>query len=328
MSMEEGVDLQKYFQQFMQKGFVVLVPFILIGGALITAIWRFTIEKSYDYKGLKGFMVLTVLQLLPLAVLKVKTWICSDRVSLVPLALVKTMIMHVFLQCTRLASPFFETFKREVTSTQQLEFMINTAAIIALLYLLHKEFHMPLSSVGLQKVFTQHKDVMFLLLGACTAGTMTEVIYPSTWNGSVWIANIIVSSANFLEILSFMPVVSAVCLETGVETYTPGTSVQDTERRKVKIFFAFILTFYFWDDLMYCMLMGEDALVLAPKCAHYCMLLDFAGFFILKVGAAPKAVHDMLPSVLESQVETDLPKRDESMQGLLCEDDDYDDDAF
>jgi len=318
------MDVTKQFQQFMQKGFVMLVPSMLIGGAIATAVWRWSIEDGFARKTmLKGFMVLVTLQLLPLGILKVKTWICTDRVSLVPMALVKTVMMHVFLQCLRLVHHCITT-----SSPMLLEQFVNVVALIAAIFLLDQEFDLPLlrsPKAALNMVLTQHKDVTSLMLGACAAGIGTEWLYPSASPFASNLeknANVIVSIGNFMEILSFIPAVKMVCMETGVESYTPGTSVQESERRKVKIFMAFILGFYLWDDVIYCVLMMEDSVIAAAKCAHFFMLLDFAGFFIIKVGAQPKFVEEMLPSVVPAAVESH--KTDEQMQGLLGADDEED----
>lgn len=321
------MDVQKQAQEIFQKGFVMLVPMILVGGAFATAVWRMMTDVSFAPNSMKGFMVLVALQLLPLALLKIKTWICADRVSLVPLALIKTLMMHVFLQVLRLTCHAFSRYNGD--SDMQLEQFMNLVAFLVLLYLLHTEYDMPMGTADqlkatLLKISTQHQDVISLIVGACVTGFGTEYIYPSTIDGSLGPRHVLISISNFMEILSFIPAVQAVWMETGVETYTPGTSVHDAERRKVRIFFAFLLTFYLWDDIIYCILEGEIAEAVVSKCAHFFMLLDFAGFFVLKVGAQPKFVEEMLPSVVQDATQPVLPQRDEAMQGLLHEEDEDD----
>merc|ERR1719359_2686907 len=97
----ENLDLAAESQKILEKSATAIVPITFVLGALLTTIYRYASESVWDTP-LHGFMVLVTFQLLPLAVLKLKLLSCADRVNLVPIALVKTLLMHFGLQVMRM----------------------------------------------------------------------------------------------------------------------------------------------------------------------------------------------------------------------------------
>merc|ERR1719321_1745960 len=95
------------------------------------------------------------------------------------------------------------------------------------------------------------------------------------------------------------------------------------------MFMAFILAFYFCDDVLFPTALSESPFVAAGKAAHFVMLLDLAAYFLLRVGAQSKIVDEILPKILpKSVLQEVMPQQDietefqaAEKKGLLCEED-------
>merc|ERR1719343_1035445 len=87
---------------------------------------------------LSGFLANIMLQMAPLIALKVKIWVATDRISLVPLVLCKTLMIHTTLEALRLVSQAIHPGQ-----VQQLPVFVDFAGFCFALALLKWEFDYP-----------------------------------------------------------------------------------------------------------------------------------------------------------------------------------------
>lgn len=320
----EALNIVNDAQKILKKSVNVILPAMLVLGGVGMIIYRFIAYDNARADVVKPFLVMVVVQLLPMAALKIKTWICSDLVSLMPIALAKTLMMHIAVLTFRMV---FHLYAYQIQSSWAVVWWQRSFDCISLfvaLIILFKVFDFKLASLANK----EHIDVLTTIAGGCIVATIVNIIAPVDGRSIqlIWILN---DFANYGEVLAFVPVVRIVCLEIGVEQ-SPGTNINEDDRRKAKMFMVFILAFYFWDDLCFAAAMAEIPLVAAGKAAHFVMLMDFAGYFVLQIRAQPKIVDEILPKVLpEAILQEVMPKQDPEMgfqteegKGLLGEEDD------
>lgn len=325
----EALNLAVESQKLLKKSANAMLPVMLLLCGVGTIVYRFVFVNGHQYDPVKHFLVMVVVQLLPMAALKLKTWICSDRVSLMPSALIKTLMMHIAVQMFRIIYHLYcwytENDRIAVAGWQQ---MFDITACAMGMYILLTQFG--IKSESPQAFAKEHSDVLTCIVAGCVMALIVNIIAPAF--GTFKFSFVLNDFGNYQECLAFVPVVRIVCLENGVESYTPGTNVEECDRHKARVFMAFILAYYFWDDIIFTVGMSEQPLVSAPKAAHFVMLMDFAFYFVLKVGAQPKIVDEILPSILPEAVLQDvMPQEDaelgfrgEEQKGLLGADDDDD----
>lgn len=308
-------------QKLLKRSVNVILPVMLLLCGLGTIIYRVT-STSYDSADpVKTFLVLAVLQLLPMAALKIKTLVCSDLVRLMPVALTKTLMMHIAVQLFRLT---FHIIRMDDQYTALNAVCFDCISLVVAVIILFREFHFKLGSL----LSKEHSDVLTTVASGCLMALVMNVIAPPDGRSVrlLWVLN---DFGNYMEVFAFVPVARILCLEIGVEEC--GTNVRECDRRKLKIFMSFILAFYFWDDIGFVFLSSTDVpIVAAAKAAHFVMLVDFAGYFVLQAHAQPKVVNDILPKVLPDAILQEVvPKHDPEMgyqteetKGLLGTEDD------
>jgi len=325
----EALELAAGAQKVLNKSVNAILPLMLMLGGIGTIIHRFATSEGGAGDPIQAFLVMVTVQLLPMIALKFKTWICSERASLMPVALVKTLMMHVTVQVFRIALHVYAytawrpyNAGMEIASWQQ---CFDVVTLCVGLYILFKEFNFKFGSL----ISCEHDDVVTTIAGGCLMSIIVNFIAPVDGRSMklVWVLN---DFANYGEVLAFVPVARIICLDSGVEAQTPGKDVEECDRRKARVFMAFVLAFYFWDDLVFTPGNSEIPLVAAGKAAHFVMLLDFAAHFVLQVGAQPKIVDEVLPKILPKAILQEVvPQQDAEMgfqtseqQGLLAEEDD------
>lgn len=318
----DAMDMVDGAQKFLKKSVNFILPGMLLMGGFGSIIHRVISYDSPRYGNdvVKTFLIMVMLQLLPVAALKLKTWLCSDLVTLMPMALTKTLMMHVAVQICRLMFHVYASLINSTMAVESWQQCFDFVSLCVALYILVKEFDMKVENL----TGKEHLDVFTTVAGGCIMATIVNVIAPIDGRmvRLIWVLN---DCGNYMEILAFVPVARILCLEIDVEGR--GTSVCEDDRRKTRIFMAFILAFYFWDDICFSAALAEIPLVAAGKAAHFVMLLDFAGYFVLQAGAQPQIVDEILPKVLpEAILEEVLPKQDPEMglpekRGLLCDED-------
>lgn len=285
----------------------LVLPGILFVVSFVLLAYRNYTEGNDDLP-LNGFLANIMLQMLPLIAFKVKLWSAQDRVSLVPLVLCKTLLMHVVLSSYRIMSGVVMGIGEE-----KLMFAVDCAGLLAALAILKWEFEFPMSPLH----WIQHKDVTNLVIlasfGAFCSHAFFIVLQPSWMSDSTraqsknfHVPSILFTAANYVDIVAFMPVVWRLYQAEEYEDSNTGTTVTVEAKRHARVFFAFVIAFYSWDDVIDpAMTLLEEPLAMMAHAAHFMLLLDFAGFFIFQVSKP-----------------TTVKEHNEQLQGLLSRDDD------
>lgn len=294
----------------------LVVPGILSLLSMVLLFYRGVTQEHTDLP-LNGFLANILIQMCPLAALKWKLWSCSDRVSLVPLVLCKTLLMHVIVGVFRVAS---QTLDGMIYG--KLVFAADSTMLIMACLILKYEFEFSLNPM----TWIVHTDVRNLTILSCVAALVTEVgfeISPSSkWSDETrsFFANPLVPSkvlftaANYVDIIAVMPLVWRLYqAEAEHDDYNIGTTVSSTAKRQAQFFFFFLFCFYAWDDVIDPVLsLLDEPLAMMAHAAHFILVLDFAGFFLFQV-QQPSTTQS--PSGME---------RGEQLQGLLSAPDDDD----
>jgi len=305
-----ALDVMQAYNQLQQlvhgSGCTLVLPGVLLVTSAIMLAYRHVTEDRFDMP-LNGFLANILIQMMPLVALKAKVWSCTDRVSLVPLVLVKTLLMHVILGIMRILSQLIDANR-----LGRLQLCLDSGLLIAALVILRYVFEFPLSPSRI----LEQRDVRNLVALACTAAFISEAFFvyiqPSMMSESSRIykqsldfSKVFFVAANYVDIVAFMPVVWRLYqADNELEDCAVGTVVSVEAKRQVQTFFAFVISFYMWDDVIDpIMNLLEEPVAMMAHAAHFMLLLDFAGFFIFQVGN---------PS-------TGVKEKGEQLQGLLSE---------
>jgi len=287
-------------------GCTLVVPAVLVATGATLCVYRQMTEDALDLP-LTGFLATILLSMMPLMALKAKIWVCNDRVSLVPMVLVKTLMMHAALEILRIVSQALEGWNAIVRNKMNFSFdcFMLFSAIAALRYC----FEVPFTI----SFWMDHRDVRYLVGMAVGIALASEAFFalimpsdssrPSSAGLSV--ANILFAAANYVDVVGFMPVVWRLYqAENALDDFAVGTMVSLEARQQVRVFLAFVCTFYLWDDVLEPLSsMVDEPVGMMAHAAHFIMLVDFAGFFLFQVNNP-----------------TTTKERGEQLQGLLDED--------
>mmetsp|Transcript_615 Transcript_615/g.1929 ORF Transcript_615/g.1929 Transcript_615/m.1929 type:complete len:315 (-) Transcript_615:92-1036(-) len=279
---------------------------LLVSAAMLT--YRHVTEDRFDLP-LNGFLANIMLQMLPLIALKIKIWSCNDRVSLVPLVLVKTILMHVILGIMRVLS---QVIAGVHLGRMQLAF--DVVLLVAAVTILRYVFEFPLSPMRI----LEQRDVRNLVGLAVSAAFLSEAFF--VYVQPMWLSEatrlytseglraskVFFAASNYVDIVAFMPVVWRLYqADNELEDCAVGTVVSVEARRQVQLFFLFVGTFYLWDDVIDpIMNLLDEPVAMMAHAAHFMLLVDFAGFFIFQVG---------------NPTTGGTKERGEQLQGLLAE---------
>lgn len=280
---------------------------LLVLSAVLLAYRNVTEEKS-DVP-LNGFLANILLQMMPLIVLKMKIWSCSDRVSLVPIVLCKTLLMHVALSSCRLCS----SIMLNSGESDKLPIMMDILGLLGALALLKYQFEFSMSPLD----WIMHQDVrnlIILAIGGAFASHAFFVVMQPSWMGDLtrqqsqemYFPWILFTAANYIDIVAFMPVVWRI-YQAEEHEESSGTAVCVGAQSQTRAFFMYVIAFYMWDDVIDpIMTIMNEPLAMMAHAAHFVLLLDFAGFFSFQV----------------SQANTSIVKDQGELSGLLAREDD------
>jgi len=290
----------------------LVVPGVLFAASAAMLVYRGVTEEEFDLP-LNSFLFNILLQMVPLIALKLKIFTCSDRVSLVPLVLVKTLIMHVAMLSLRVTS---ELLQNANLGQRQLAF--DVIALAGALAVLSLRFDIAPNPARM----LEHRDVRSLVglaLAAALAAEAFFVYVEPPWTSphmtrmysreGLVLSKVLFVASNYVDIVAFMPVVWRLYqIENELDDCGVGTFVCDESKRQVQYFFAFTCLFYLMEDVIEpYMSSGDEPLAMMAHAGHFMLLMDFAGFFTFHV-ATPAVAKD----------------RGEQMQGLLTATDDFD----
>ncbi|CAE8710953.1 unnamed protein product [Polarella glacialis] len=296
-------------------GCTLVLPGSLLAVSAVVCVYRQMTEDANDIP-LTGFLASILMSMLPLVALKAKIWSCNDRVSLVPMVLVKTLLMHAALEVLRILSQFSEGWQSMVFNRMNLGF--DCAMLAAALAALRYSFGLPWSL----SYVLDHRDVRNLILMAIAAAFVSEVFFvfvmpinESVTKQGLSVSKVLFAAANYVDVVGFMPVVWRLYqAENALDDFSVGTVVSLEARQQVRVFFAFVCTFYLWDDVLEPISSSlDEQLAMMAHIAHFMLLIDFAGFFLFQVGS---------PATLKEQ---GRKGNELERQGLL--DDDGEDDV-
>lgn len=287
-------DVMGKMQNFAYDSACTLVlPGLLLFSSAILLAYRNVTEEKNDLP-LNGFLANIFLQMLPLMALKLKIWTCNDRVSLVPLVLCKTLMLHVVLTSLRGVSAMIIGVGKD----ERLPVAVDVVGLIGALALLKYEFEFPMNPLDWMK----HQDVRNLIILACGGGFASHaffIIVQPTWMSDLtreqsrefYLPFILFTCANYVDILAFMPIVWRLYQAEEYEESATGAAVQTGATRQVRAFFTYVVAFYAWDDVIDpIMTLTDEPLGMMAHAAHFVLLLDFAGFFTFQVGQASAAM--------------------------------------
>lgn len=278
----------------------------MVAGSAVLCVYRQMTEDQTDLP-LTGFLATILFSMLPLMALKAKIWSCSDRVSLVPMVLVKTLLMHLALEVLRVVSQCLEGWNSIVRN--RANFSFDCFMLVMALTALRMCFEIPMTP----SYFWDHRDVRNLVGMAIGVALASEVFFTMIMpgdtnrraNAGIKLSTVLFAAANNVDVIGFMPVVWRLYqAENALDDFAVGTMVSMEARQQVKVFFAFVIAFYTWDDVLEPIwsLIDEPVGMMAHA-AHFIMLIDFAGFFLFQVNTP-----------------TTAKEKGEQLQGLLDED--------
>lgn len=287
----------------------LVVPGILLTVSAGLLAYRQATEGLYDLP-LNGFLGCILLQMLPLVALKAKIYTCNDRVSLVPLVLVKTLLMHIFLEIMRISSQAANGIEGN-----KLNVAVDVLNLVLGVAILRVSFDFPMT---LQS-FLQHHDVRNLLGLAVSAAFVSEAFFvyvEPSWmseatrhyikDGLVF-SKVFFVASNYVDIVATMPIVWRLYrAESEMDDCVVGTMVSLEAKKQMQYFFAFLVSFYAYDDVIDPVLtLLDEPLAMMAHAAHFMLVLDFAAFFLFQANQAGTS--------------TVAKERGEQLQGLLAE---------
>mmetsp|Transcript_3934 Transcript_3934/g.7991 ORF Transcript_3934/g.7991 Transcript_3934/m.7991 type:complete len:312 (-) Transcript_3934:64-999(-) len=300
------------------SGCTLVLPGLLLLASTALLAYRQMTEERTD-QPLNGFLANILLQMLPLVALKAKIWSCNDRVSLVPLVLVRTLLMHVILGIMRVVSQVIVGLEKSNKMSVTVDFVLTVSAIA----ILHYAFEFPLTFKSLY----DQRDVRNLVLLATGAAILSEgffVFAPPSWMSEasrqsaadqLEASKVFFVASNYVDIVAFMPVVWRLYqADDEFEDCSAGVVVSLEAKKQIQLFFCFVLAFYSWDDVIDPIMGGlDEPLAMMAHAAHFMLLLDFAGFFIFQVGnsnastTTNKGIGEQLQGLLsEGNMEDDV----------------------
>lgn len=271
--------------------------------------YHYGTQEYFDH-AMVHFLILILLQMLPLLLLKLKIYQCGDRLSLVPRVLVKTMLMHTILAVLRIIPAFLG----KEWNLWDVQVGLDVAFFIASVVILRNVFGY---QVTMRTIIDEREVRNLCLMGIIAAGC-TEVAvlavpqgFLSVESTRAWIQDrnllkkIAFTAANYVDVVAFVPVVLKLFEIERDDDSTIGTSVPQEARQQVLIFFGFVVSFYSWDDVIDPIRNGAMDVSMMAHAAHIVLLLDFAGFFIFQVWTPSSVKGEQLHGLLEQGFEQD-----------------------
>jgi hypothetical protein len=281
----------------------MLVPGILTLTMTGLVGYHYGTMQSYDHSMLH-FLSMLLLQMMPLLALKFKIYQCGDRLSLLPRTLVKTLLMHLILSILRMCPPLMRK-----NHPLDLQFYLDLAGFLGALYILKRIFNYQFS----MRMFTEEREVRNLVLmaafGAMITETLIDGVLPTDFSLSELTKNFIQDKsptrkfvftfANYLDVVAFMPVVMKLYEIEREDDCSAGTAVAEDVRKQVLMFFAYVISFYSWDDVIDPVRDATYDISMMAHAAHYVLLLDFACFFTFQVWSPSSAKGEQMQGLLE-----------------------------
>lgn len=257
------------------------LPGSLLLSAMSLVLYKHVTDEREGFDNLKTFLVLIVIQMVPLIVLEMKILACLDPVQLLSRFGPKVLLMHAsFLALRVVGHTFYEHG----------DWYWNVAWLVAACAALRKGFGLRLSLATLR----EHCDVWCLVLLALSTAAGTKYLDSQfhVARTQTLLQFTVATGSDYIEILAFTPAVWRV-----LQAHTHVASQRDISdpRTRVLFFFAFLVSFYFTEDILSAIELARDIpLAAAGHLAHFLLLLDFAGFLLAHIYNPEKLKGELL----------------------------------
>jgi len=245
----------------------LMFPAGLVALAAVLILYKHFLDDTSD-TSTKTFLALIIVQMLPLVFLEKKILSCPDPVSMLSRFGTKVLLMHALFLLLRIAAwPLMEVGLG----------VCNLMGLVAVCAALHFGFNFRLSLASA----VQNADVIGLLLLGAGAGFLTEVV--DFHNHKTLLEATIHTSANYIEILAFVPAVWMVH-QTSKKSDDLVEYCEAPVEKQAAAFFAFLVSWYVMEDLV----SAYRVHIFSPMAAaghlvHFALVLDFACFLLAHI---------------------------------------------
>lgn len=261
------------------------LPVLLVCTASSLVLYRHMTEAA-THDPVKTFLVLILLQMLPLVWLEMKIVKCPDPVGVLSMFGEKVLLMYMCFLLMRVFCLFFAGFSTGYW---------NTACLVGVCVALRNGFNFQLSLRSLIKNMDVVGLVVISMLAAVATG-MSVATSTTPWRHEF--QYIIDTASNYIELLTFVP---AVWIAAGAERRVSRIQVDFKNLHTPAIyFFTFLISFYFMEDLCQAFKRrNQMPFASVGHVVHFLLLLDFATFMLTQI---------VNPDNIKRQVQTWLPQ--------------------
>merc|ERR1719387_381817 len=224
------------------------------------------------------FLGLVILEMMPLILVEIKVLHCEDPVELFCRFGPKVLLMHACFLLLRVGChPFAEVGSG----------LYNLFGLMASLVTLHLGFRYQWSL----QTFWENRDIWSLVCLAGMAAWATQELdeYFEKQRDAQYhrdnqyiLERIIATTSDYIEVMAFVPAVWIVYRSGKV--IDPLSSPKASSKRKTTFLFAFLIAFYFTEDILTAIRLGlELPLVAAGHVILFLLVLDFACFLLTHI---------------------------------------------
>lgn len=258
-------------------------PSLLLTVAGVCVFYRHMTEQDHERDTLKTFLILIMLQMVPLIALEVKLFAVNDPAGLLCKFGGKVLLMHVCFLALR-------TCNGTLVDAESFDWM-HPAGLIACCLALHFGFNHRWTLQSLIENRDAYCMVGIAIASAIVTEQLDKYFRPSWFNNLT--ALMLGTAADYTEIVAFVP---AVWMAYRMPKDAPAQAVDKAiARTRAVYFFPFILGWYFIEDLMSAFtIYSFSPLGAAGHVLHFILLLDFAGFVLAHLYDPAKLKADLL----------------------------------
>jgi len=269
--MMSSANLMWRTQEILHRKNNPIVPGALMLVASSLVVYRHMFEETNGQRdGLKTFLAMIVVQMLPLVALEMKIMSCADPVGLFCKFAVPVTLMHGSFLLMRVFHTYIVT--QSLDSFATLDGFRLLCGLIGAAYTMHRGFCQRWYSIF------QHQTVCNLLLLGFVAAGSTVSLEAYVDKVGIDYTDVLSTAIDYVELLAFVPAVWVVYRQSD----SRGSDLDSVATKRTSTaFFLFLVIFYLTEDIF----QAYEALSTAPVAsiahlAHFCLLLDFA-FYVL-----------------------------------------------
>lgn len=240
---------------------------------------------------LKEVLLSTVLQCLPLFLIRWKSLESSNRLALLSRFSLKVMLMFFALFINRML-----TFPFTLTLSHDGEMILNVLYTLAVGAILHVVFEMKWSTL-----MKEHRDVIGLQIFAFLYACLTTAMFSGSRGfHSGWLVG---AFWNAMEICTFMPGVWLILQMRKADfALSPFANEAESSKRHALYLAGFLNVFYLIENIYAPYATSKrwyNPLFVAGHITHYLMVLEFTMFFLWQASFSPAAIGGTKPAQLE-----------------------------